>query len=258
MQSYLKNNPLVREELINYKLIYELKKAAAFDNYHLKTYLPSVDIEGYDLIIDDSNLLRKIQLKTKCDSKTARWEVHKSILLPAFSNFEDYGFHSTLCLNTPGCVFLLEVRFKNDDIELGYYYTDIDVLMLIALGFFYTTAGTATKAKELIRDLQNQIACAGKTTLIKGMFLKAKDAESLLDLAGFHSRMNKNIHYNMWQAIKNYYRPGPDVNTIKKRSIYINGHLQTIRQELDNLLAPGFRIKIKKVEEAFPHWKEFQ
>jgi hypothetical protein len=255
MQKYLKNNSLVREEIINYKLIYELKKAAALHNYHLKTYLTAVDIEGYDLIIDDSALLRKVQLKTKLDSKTRSWLVHKSIMLPGF-NFEDYGFHSTICPATPGCIFLLQIKFQDEELFVEYYYTDINIISLMALGFLFTTKESKEKAKQILKGMKNEIVCKGKVRLNKGMFLKVKNPESLLNIAGFQVRNNKHVTYNMWQTIKNYNRPDQGIDTLKKRVIQMTGHLSTIEREFKSIISDDFRLKIKYPKDVFPFWFE--
>ena len=52
------------EELFNYRLLYDLKLAAFAHGYHLLTYYTDVDHDGFDVILDDRDYLRKIQLKT--------------------------------------------------------------------------------------------------------------------------------------------------------------------------------------------------
>jgi len=53
-----------REALFNHKLLYDLKLVAARAGYHLSVYFPDVDHEGFDIILDDGDNLKKIQLKT--------------------------------------------------------------------------------------------------------------------------------------------------------------------------------------------------
>ena len=57
-------NSRAKESLINYKLFYDLKLSAALDGYDLSLYTPDVDRDGFDIILDDRDSVRKIQLKT--------------------------------------------------------------------------------------------------------------------------------------------------------------------------------------------------
>ena len=82
------------EELFNYRLLYDLKLAAFDRGYHLLTYYTDVDHDGFDVILDDRDNLRKTQLKTVAsDSGTKSWGIHRSILRPVPNNFEPLGFN---------------------------------------------------------------------------------------------------------------------------------------------------------------------
>ena len=65
LESFLfkEKNSRTKESLVNYRLFYDLKLAAALDGYDLSLYTPDVDRDGFDIIIDDHDSVRKIQLK---------------------------------------------------------------------------------------------------------------------------------------------------------------------------------------------------
>ncbi len=59
-----KENTDAREEVLNHRLHYDLKIAPAERDYHLLSYIADVDHDGFDVILDDRDNLRKIQLKS--------------------------------------------------------------------------------------------------------------------------------------------------------------------------------------------------
>ena len=255
MNPYLKENTLVREELINYKLIYELKKAAALKDYHLKVHMPSVDIDGYDMIIDDGSLIRKAQIKSTLDSKTRVWDIHKKMILPSYHSFEDYGF-GNLFRSTDSCIILIKAQWIDDDLKISYYYTDIDVLCLMGLGILVTTKGNSEKVSQILNPLRKSFNHSGKVRLSKSMFIKLNDAEAFLTMAGFHSRHQEHLHNNIWQAIKCRYKPAPHLNGIKGMGIEMTGHVSRIAAKFKELLSPDFKYEIKTPKDIFPHWFE--
>ncbi len=63
-------NSRTKESLVNYRLFYDLKLAAALQGYDLSLYTPDVDRDGFDIILDDQDSVRKIQLKTVSNDST--------------------------------------------------------------------------------------------------------------------------------------------------------------------------------------------
>jgi len=128
-------NSLIREEILNYKLFFDLKITAAKYKNFLKIYKPEVDIEAADIIVEDTNdLTRKIQLKSRVKSTVKSWKIHKTIMLPGMYQSLDYGFDSTICPHFPGAFILIDVventkpKSSNDnfEIEVRYSLTDIN------------------------------------------------------------------------------------------------------------------------------------
>lgn len=71
-------NSVTRERIFFNRLYYDLKLAAARRGYALTVFEPEVDRESYDIVLDDGDVERRFQLKTRmADSKTKTWEVKR-------------------------------------------------------------------------------------------------------------------------------------------------------------------------------------
>ncbi len=85
MESWLVDdkNLKSRESLINDKLTFDLKLAAAERGYFLNIYIPEVDQDGFDMIFDDQERLTKVQLKAVAPTAdTNYWLINKGMLRP--------------------------------------------------------------------------------------------------------------------------------------------------------------------------------
>ena len=57
-------NSITREVLLRHKFIFDVLLAAARRDYALQIFLGEVDREGFDIVLDDTDAIRKIQLKS--------------------------------------------------------------------------------------------------------------------------------------------------------------------------------------------------
>ena len=79
-------NMHVREAILMHRLCFDLQLAAAQRGYYLNTYYDDVDHDGFDLIFDDQDTIKKTQVKTvESESATQQWAIHKRILRPSDS-----------------------------------------------------------------------------------------------------------------------------------------------------------------------------
>lgn len=178
---YLKSpqRSLVREELINYKFLTDLKIEAARRNCYFKIYKPEIDNEGCDFIIEDhTDFSRKIQIKTRV-GKTRSWVVHRSILLPGRLNQEDYRLDATICPTYPGAFILVDILEKEGKLNFEYSYTDADILYLIAFGFIKKNQPKAKeKALNILRAFYSHTDY--KLCINEAVMIKVRKAESLV------------------------------------------------------------------------------
>lgn len=57
-------NMHAREQILMHRLFLDLKTAAAQRGYYLNTYFDDVDQDGFDVIFDDHDHIKKIQVKS--------------------------------------------------------------------------------------------------------------------------------------------------------------------------------------------------
>lgn len=239
---------MIREETLNYKLFYDLKMAAANEHKNIKIYKPEIDNQGCDVVFeDDLDLSRKMQIKTKVISKTKKWDIHRTILLPGMHQAEDYGFH-LLCPTTPGGFILIDVtenlKPNNEELQTTYFYRDINVISLIALGHLPTPKKSKAEALnliELLKDNKNK-----KVVIKQCMLIKVSNAFSLIKMSGLLQEYD--FSYNAWKLnqltfnYQNYFKVNPyekdpeywaKINVDKNNAI--RGHYENVKQVLDSI-----------------------
>lgn len=185
-------NSHAREELLNYRLLFDMKLAAASHGYHLLTYHSSVDHDGFDIIFDDHHTVRKVQIKTVShDVTTQSWQIHRSILRPNRNNWDHLGLYHTGAADDTDCgveggVILMEFDPTHPDLPVTYFYTDIYVISAIALGHLQRSKKTITAAENLRTQLPNR-KLTDKISVVKKLFIKAAAPSNLLALLSLHS-----------------------------------------------------------------------
>jgi hypothetical protein len=196
LEKYLmdSDNSHAKESLLNNKILFDLKLAAAERGYFLNFYTPEVDKDGFDIILDDQDSLTKIQLKTVMkNAGTTSWDIHKSLLRPEFSCCEQIGFEaSPTGSGYQGGIVLLEIKL-GDGFEVDYFYTDTIILLgikhkIINLAKPPTEAAINKLFSGLIKGPSHE-----KIAVNKNMFIKAKNPACLLALIGLHNNENTSI-----------------------------------------------------------------
>ncbi len=152
-----------REYILTTRLIHDLTVAAAAHGYDLRVYLPTVDADGFDIILDDGDRLLAIQLKAVTQQgKASNWSIHRALIRPKAEDADQYGFESSQTgVGRGGGVILTKVAAAGEvAVDVTYSYTDIDVLSV-----------------------------GGKLEFPRSSFLQARSPEHLLALCGLHSRI---------------------------------------------------------------------
>jgi hypothetical protein len=189
-----------REEILNHKLLFDLKVAAGTCGYHLQNYSSDVDHEGFDVVLDDGVNLRKMQVKSVGRyAKTAKWDIHRGLLLPAVNNLEPLGFqYKSLqseeerpCWGADGGVILIVYEVKGGEIEVAYRYTDVYIISAISLGILKRPKPTIAVAKK-VRTALPQENAAQTLEIRKGLFVEAATPQHLLCLLGMKSLIKRN------------------------------------------------------------------
>jgi hypothetical protein len=181
-----------REYILTTRLIHDLTVAAAARGYDLRVYLPTIDADGFDIILDDGDRLLAIQLKAVTQQgRASNWSIHRALIRPKAEDAGLYGFQSSQCgVGRGGGVILTKVAASGElAVDATYAYTDIDVLSAIWLDLVPLPAPQRDCVKRLRSQLESEIG--GKLKLPRSSFLRASTPEHLLALCGLHSRIEK-------------------------------------------------------------------
>jgi hypothetical protein len=185
-------NSLSREAILMHRLIYDVQIAAAARGYFLEIYHGEVDQAGFDVVLNDQDQMKKLQVKTvMAHSRTSFWSIHKSILRPSYQLIERIDFEpSPEGAGSQGGVVLMEFACHGPSIDVDYYYTDVFILKAFDVGII---SRSQPLRKAAVKKVYNQLqrgTSHEKIKIRKSAFLKAKSPHHLLALAGFHSNCN--------------------------------------------------------------------
>lgn len=199
LKTYLtsSHNSLARESICNHRLAFDLKLAAASREYYLQTYTPSVDKDGFDIIFDDIDVMRKIQVKTVMDSSgTENWPIRKGMLRPTIDVGERLGFESSPNgIGVMGGVILMEVSPGEEDLSVSYFYTDILIVVAFMQGIISRDDTAQQEATHLVHTLSNG-SFRDKIKVPKDLFLNAVSPGHLLALLDLHGPVSGGNWFN--------------------------------------------------------------
>jgi len=227
MKSELENfftepvNMTSREVLFYHKIGYDLKLAAARRNYDLQIFTPGADRDGYDIVLDDKDTLKKIQLKSSFQSvveskkKSKTFKIHRNILRPDLYTYEKLGFESdpqgTGC---GGGVILIDISMEKDIPLITYFYTDIFIIVGMDEKIIRKKKDNPRRStldtfyKEIRKGRSHD-----KINVSKSMFLKCKSPDHLLALMEFHSLPLKRWRHNFLKLTANtFYGKKSDIS----------------------------------------------
>lgn len=253
MNKFLKTKTLVREDILNQKLIYELKEASALREIHLKTFRSDVDIDGFDIIFDNNeDWTLKCQIKSKFQATTNCFDIHKIMLKPNLYNINDLGFFEPIgCPPDNRAVILIEAAIENKKLETKYFYLDVYILRAIELGVFKLKAQSKKKSKELLKELRyGKKKSNEKIKVLQSLFIPVKDAQALLGIMGFHSDYNVNLQFKIRQISKiaNPISENKYKNS-RERIDDMRGYWESANEDLKNL--SSYQIKDLPLEDSF-------
>lgn len=204
---FKEENSRTKESLVNYRLLYDLKLAAALHGYDLSLYTPDVDRDGFDIILDDQDSVRKIQLKTVLkNATTSTWHIHRTMLRPDVEFCDQLGFEPTQSgTGVQGGVILMELDPQPDSMDIRYYYTDVFVITALYLG----VVNKKPKVRKTIfvsfyENIRNG-SSNEKMPVPKSLFVEAKGPEHLLALMSLHNRINHGWWHNLIDIGKDHF-----------------------------------------------------
>lgn len=217
VKSFLNNarHTVIREKLVNYHLFYEFKLAGARNDNEILFSFPEIDKEGYDIVLDDGEIVKVFQLKTILTGvKTNSWEFQKQLLRPIKNNLSLLGFENIdQNIGYQGGIILIEVEATKETIKnFHYYYCDIFTLKAMECGLILNeTKRKIISASNVIKKLKSngRFDRYEKIKISKGAFLKVANVDDLLALADLSSIKQD---YRFWcMFFKSYLNNGKPV-----------------------------------------------
>lgn len=196
LKSFLKadENTVTRERLLFHRFCFDMYLAAAKARYPLAVLSIEVDREGFDVVLDDGDRERRIQLKA-FDGDTKSWDSTKRFLRPEGMLGQSLGFKTNIEGIGVGGAFVVMGYDTNDpELQLRYLFCDAHILTAFAKGWVPRKqqkgrgkkAGDPNTAEKYLDELNTGIGSEG-VSIPKGLFVEAKGPDELLALLEMHS-----------------------------------------------------------------------
>lgn len=198
-------NSTSRERLLAHRLIYELKLASARAGVDLRVYEPDVDRDGFDLVLESEDALRKVQTKVvQRDATTNSWCIHKGFLRPDPWFSEHHGLQPTIeGAGMNGAILVMDLAYPDDELQVTYRYFDMLILTARELGLTPTGAANEKKILPFLGELSAD-PLRGRISVPSWMFVSVKDTDSLLGLLGMYSLEGSNWQHVLRSAAASY------------------------------------------------------
>lgn len=183
------SNSHQREAILRHHFVCEVLLAAAARGYCLKVYTSEVDHDGYDVVLDDDDWLRKLQLKSvHPTATTAKWNVHRDLLRPDLHFADRLGYApGPDTVGTQGGVLLQDFSIDNGALRVSYRYTDIFVLTAFHESVIdRESAKLSERAGTVLEEVQ-QAPRHSKLSVPAALFVKLRGVHEVLAILGLHS-----------------------------------------------------------------------
>jgi len=197
-----------REAILMHRLSFDIQLAAARGGYYLNTYYDDVDHDGFDLIFDDQDTIKKTQVKTvEAKAATGQWDIHKRIFRPSFDHLGKLGFESSPeGEGIEGGFILMQFDASAPDLAVKYFYSDLFIRLAFECGVIQRRhAGSQKAVKDCLKDLQRGLGHE-RVSVPRALLVEAKGPDELLALGGLHSRADFQWKHHMF-LIANHVRP---------------------------------------------------
>jgi hypothetical protein len=197
-----------REAILMHRLSFDIQLAAARRGYYLNTYYDDVDHDGFDLIFDDQDTVKKTQVKTvEAQAATGQWEIHKRILRPSFEHLDKLGFESSPeGEGVEGGFLLMQFDTAVPGIGVKYFYTDLYVRLAFECDVIRRRhAARQTAVEDCLSALQRGLGHE-RVVVPWAMMLQATGPDELLALSGLHGRADFWWKHHVF-LIANHVRP---------------------------------------------------
>jgi hypothetical protein len=200
-----KANLHAREAILMHRLCFDIQLAAARRGYYLNTYYDDVDHDGFDVIFDDQDTIKKTQVKTvDSEAGTGQWDIHKRILRPSFEHIEKLGFEpSPIGEGVEGGFILMHFDTSAPCIGARYLYTDLYIWLAFECGVIRRADGRSQAAvKSCLKELKTGLGHE-RIAVPRALLLEAKGPDELLALGGLHGRADFTWRHHVFLIANN-------------------------------------------------------
>lgn len=194
LNKYLSNpeRSHLRESILKHEFLYEILMAASLSLYDIKIYENDVDHDGFDVVLDDNQIIKKLQLKSVINgSKTNSWEIHKKLIRLNSKNRKIFDLSDSNKEGFEGGVVLQYFDLSQKTVTVSYAYTDYYVIWLFKEGIISIKGKPKNVFETLMTELQDNKS--DKIYLPLSAFIDVKGASELLAISELKSIINESI-----------------------------------------------------------------
>lgn len=169
----------VIEQIFNHKLFFDIKTTGLLLNVDYSILLAEIDYLGFDITVNNFELVKYFQIKTKNKkSKTSKWKIKKKLLRPSKEDNKDFNlvvsYSSTFSIPSvyglSGGVILIEfdVNKTSKVIEnIKYYYTDFKILTIFHRNFKKTKVDIIQLFNDILTGSEDEYVKISKSLFIE-------------------------------------------------------------------------------------------
>lgn len=209
-------NTKVIEQILNYRLKYDLALAGAKRGVTVRAYEEEVDNRGIDIIFTDGENSAFTQIKTKrVSSSTSSWKILKDLIRPNRYHYDKFPLLEPTSSGKGGSVILMEYFLNDGSIHLNYYYTDAYIIYAALSNMIRTREkrfgrGTAIKVFQEMASSTNKYM-----NICRSYFVPVASSDALLCMMGLHSIYHPNCRTDILRYTENWWK-----NPSKEKDYY--------------------------------------
>jgi hypothetical protein len=178
-------NSVTRARIYFHRLAFELQLAAGRTGpfgYALEVFEPEVDREGFDIVLNDGDYERHIQIKTILKSSTtAVWKIRTRLLRPTVEIADIFNLEPMS--SGLGGGFLLQTVDDDDGCVIDCAYVDYFTLVALEKGL----VGKRPSAARNVRNVLDRNNAPETVEIRRSVLLPVKHAWQVLGIMGLHN-----------------------------------------------------------------------
>ncbi len=187
LEDYLRApaNTTSRESLVAHRALFDFKVAGARRGYDLRVYLPDVDRDGYDVVLEDGDSMFHVQFKATVNASSPVTNIHKGLLRPSILSCDAFGFPaSPYGVGLGGGIVQSVLSVSNGELQIEYRYADIR--SLLCFHWELRAGPDRDDVDALMNSLQTGVG-SERIDIKSGFLVKPRSVDCLLALMGLHS-----------------------------------------------------------------------